>query len=93
VFLPAGCVQSINPFRRDDSCYPGFVEKTAQQVPPARPLAPLSFEELALQQGVAPVDDFEALIGNPSSGDESVEEFSAMLRAWRREGTGIRDPQ
>jgi len=43
------------------------------------------------------VEDFEALIGGPSSEDESLgrffgEDFSAMLRAWRREGIGIRDP-
>jgi hypothetical protein len=47
----------------------------------------LSFEELAAQQGVAPVDDFEALLGARLSEDESAEEFSASLREWRREGT------
>jgi hypothetical protein len=46
-----------------------------------------SFEELAAQQGVAPIDDFEALLGTPSREDESAEEFSARLREWRREGT------
>jgi hypothetical protein len=43
---------------------------------------------LATQQGIARVEDFEALMGRPSTEDESVEEFSAMLRAWRREGIG-----
>ena len=46
-----------------------------------------SFEELAAQQGVLPVDDFEALLGKPAPEDESLEEFAAMLREWRREGT------
>jgi len=44
-----------------------------------------SFEELAAQQGVAPVSDFESLIGHPSPEDESADEFSAALHAWRRE--------
>jgi len=51
---------------------------------PVGPLASLSFEELAAQQGVAPVENFEALLGGPSAEDESVEEFYAMLRAWCR---------
>jgi len=45
-----------------------------------------SFEELASQQGVAPVNDFETLMGKPTAEDESAEEFSTMLRTWRREG-------
>jgi hypothetical protein len=44
-----------------------------------------SFEELAVRQGVHPVTNFNALLGRPSGEDESVEEFSAMLREWRRE--------
>jgi hypothetical protein len=48
--------------------------------------AELSFEELAARQGVQPVTDFDALLGHPSAEDESVEEFAAMLREWRREG-------
>jgi hypothetical protein len=51
-------------------------------------IAPRSFEELASQQGVTPIDDFEALLGKPSPEDESAEEFSGMLRQWRREVTG-----
>ena len=52
-----------------------------------RPGAP-SFEELATNQGVYPVKEFEAeaLLGHPSDEDESVEEFSLMLRQWRHEG-------
>ena len=46
-----------------------------------------TFEELAAQQGVSPIDDFESLLGEPLPEDESVEEFSARLREWRREGT------
>ena len=77
------------------SWYSGRVEKSAQHgsSPAEHPPPSLSFEELAAQQGIAPVEDFEALIGGPSSEDESAEDFSAMLRAWRREGIGIRDPQ
>jgi hypothetical protein len=41
---------------------------------------------------VTPISDFESLIGRPSAEDESVEEFSTMLRAWRREGTGVPGP-
>jgi hypothetical protein len=45
-----------------------------------------SLEELAAQQGVAPIDDFDSLLGKPSPGDESPDEFLTMLREWRREG-------
>jgi hypothetical protein len=50
--------------------------------------AELSFEELAARQGIQPVTDFDALLGYPSTEDESVDEFAAMLREWRREGSG-----
>ena len=46
----------------------------------------LSIEELAVQQNVSPVRDFRELLGSPSNEDESAEEFTAMLREWRREG-------
>jgi hypothetical protein len=46
-----------------------------------------SLEELAASQGVYPVTEFETLLGHPSAEDESVEEFSDMLRAWRQEGS------
>jgi len=39
-----------------------------------------SFEKLAAQQGVTPIDDFEALLGELSREDESAEELSASLR-------------
>jgi hypothetical protein len=42
-----------------------------------------TFEELAAQQGVSPIDDFESLLGKPSPEDESAEGFSARLRGWR----------
>ncbi len=74
-------------------CYRGFVEKSAQyDSESSLPPVSLSFEELAAQQGVAPISDFDLLIGQPSAGDESAEEFSAMLRTWRREGTGTPSP-
>lgn len=47
----------------------------------ARPL-----EELAAQQGVAPIDDFDSLIGKPSPDDEPLDEFQTILREWRSEG-------
>jgi len=39
-----------------------------------------NIDELAIAQGVSPVTDFDSLLGHPSSEDESVEQFSAMLR-------------
>jgi len=45
-------------------------------------------DDLAVSQGVSPVTDFDALLGHPASEDESVDEFSAMLREWRSEVTG-----
>jgi hypothetical protein len=62
------------------------VEKDASKVA-AGLLERSSFEELAASQGVPPVTDFDALLGPSSPEDESVEEFTAMLRRWRREGT------
>jgi hypothetical protein len=52
-----------------------------------------SFEELAAQQGVTPIDDFKTLLGEPLTEDESAEEFSTSLREWRREGTRPADSQ
>ena len=49
--------------------------------------------ELAAQQGVTPIHDFDTLLGKPSHEDESAEEFSASLREWRRERTGPATPQ
>jgi hypothetical protein len=63
------------------------VDKRVQNIssPRTGQIAPGSFEELANQQGVTPINDFETLLGNPSPEDESAEEFSSMLRQWRRE--------
>jgi hypothetical protein len=44
-----------------------------------------SLEKLAAQQCVTPIDDFDSRLGKPSSEDESVDEFQALLRSWRRE--------
>jgi len=65
------------------------VGKKVQRGASSRPdqVATLSFEALAAQQGVVPAGDFDALIGNPTPGDESLDDFSAMLREWRREKT------
>jgi hypothetical protein len=43
-------------------------------------------EQLAAQQGVSAIDDFASLLGEPLPEDESVEEFSVLLREWRGEG-------
>jgi len=66
------------------------VGKRAQNIssPRSNQIAPGSFEELANQQGVTPIDDFELLLGRPLPEDESAEEFADMLRQWRREVTG-----
>ncbi|MGO4881848.1 MAG: hypothetical protein ACLP59_13625 [Bryobacteraceae bacterium] len=56
-------------------------------------MASPSFEELAAQQGVNPIEDFEDPLGEPSCEDESAEEFAASLREWRREATSAGNPQ
>ena len=81
--------------QRRVGCYSGFVDKKEQRIPPSlsdQPESP-SFQELAVQQGVSPVEDFEALLGRRSLEDESAEEFAVMLREWRREGTGAISPR
>ena len=77
------------------TCYPELVVKKAPHIspPPSDRAAPPTFQELADQQGVAPVDHFEALLGKPSPEDESAEEFAVRLRQWRREGTGSDSPR
>lgn len=72
-----------------------FVDKRAHPIEPSRTdrTASPSFEELAAQQGVTPIDDFETLLGKPFGEEESAEEFSARLREWRREGTRSANPQ
>jgi hypothetical protein len=64
------------------------VDNRARQVEPSRKerTASPSLAELAAQQGVAPIDVLETLLGKPLPEDESAEEFSANLREWRREG-------
>jgi hypothetical protein len=42
-------------------------------------------ESLAAQQGVSPMDDPETLSGDFWPEDESVDEFIAAVREWRRE--------
>jgi len=61
------------------------VNKRVRNISSPQPelIAPRSFEELANQQGITPIDDFEVLLGKPSPEDESAEEFSGMLRQWR----------
>jgi hypothetical protein len=86
----SGCARDLTL-----ACYPEVVNNRAHSIGSSRADydASPSFEELAAQQGVAPIDDFEALLGAPSPDDESVEEFSASLRDWRREGTGPSNPR
>lgn len=46
-----------------------------------------SLEELAAQQGVKPVKDFDALLGDFWPEDETADQFIAAVRHWRREGS------
>ena len=71
------------------------MDKKAQQIPPSssNEHAPPSFQELAVQQGVVPVEEFEVLLGRAAPEDESAEEFAVRLREWRREGTDAVSPQ
>jgi hypothetical protein len=75
--------------------YSGFVDRIAQPITSSRTesAASPSFEELAAQQNVTPIDDFETLLGTPLPEDESAEQFSASLREWRQEGTRPVNPQ
>jgi hypothetical protein len=77
------------------TCYDVVVDNRAQSIgsSPSDATGSPSFEELARQQGVTPIGDFEILLGEPVDGDESVEEFSASLRGWRREGNCPPGPQ
>jgi hypothetical protein len=70
------------------TCYSVLVINKAPHISllPSDLPAPPTFQELADQQGVAPVNDFDALLGKPVSQDESAEEFAVRLRQWRREG-------
>jgi hypothetical protein len=67
--------------------YGGNVDKERIDTPNLN-ADPASIEVLAVSQGVSPIREFDSLLGHPSSEDESVEEFSAMLHEWRREGGG-----
>jgi hypothetical protein len=71
------------------------VDKSVRNIssPRSGQTVPRSFEELAHQQGVTPIDDLETLLGKPSPEDESAEVFSGMLRQWRREVTGADSSQ
>ena len=74
-------------------CYTATMERQTIKSSRLKPDSASSFEELASRQGVRPVTDFDALLGSPAVEDESTEEFSAMLREWRREGAGSARPQ
>ena len=65
------------------------MDKKSQQMPPSSSNDPTrpSFQELAVQQCVVPVEAFDILLGRPAPEDESAEEFAVRLREWRREGT------
>ena len=83
------CERWDGKMRRFLICYSGFVDKKAHPIRSSRidRTAMPSFEELAAQQGITPIEDFETIRGEPVRDDESVEEFSDSLRGWRREGT------
>jgi hypothetical protein len=64
-------------------CYPGAVDRETSKAIKWNSETP-TFEDLAASQGVFPVTEFETLLGHPSAEDESADDFSAMLRAWRQ---------
>jgi len=45
-----------------------------------------SLDALAARQGVPPVADFEALLGDFWPEEEGADDFIAAVRAWRRDG-------
>jgi hypothetical protein len=49
-------------------------------------IGPLSLKDIAREQGVAPVTDLASLRADFWPEDESVDEFVATIRQWRREG-------
>ena len=81
LFLPAPAAKSAS-----SECYPEALDRETSNAIARSSEAP-SFEQLAASQGVCPVTEFETLLGRPSAEDESVDDFSAMLRAWRQEGS------
>jgi hypothetical protein len=64
------------------------VEKHAENPPAPIDGTVPSLEELAACQGVRVIADFAVLLGRPSPGDESADEFAGMLREWRTESNG-----
>ena len=47
-----------------------------------------TFQQLAEQQGVRPVEDLASILGPRHPNDEEpVDNFLTLLRAWRREGS------
>ena len=47
-----------------------------------------TFQQLAEQQGVRPVEDLASILGSRYPDDEeSVDDFLTLLREWRREGS------
>ena len=47
-----------------------------------------NLEALTSEQGVEPVEDFDALLGDFWPDDESADEFVLTLREWRRDALG-----
>ena len=43
-------------------------------------------EMLAVEQGISPVTDFDALLGDFWPEDENIEEFKKVVQEWRSEG-------
>lgn len=60
-------------------------QSTAHRQAPAPPavFGSSTIAELAAQQGVAPVQDIDELVGDFWPEDESADEFLATIRAWR----------
>jgi hypothetical protein len=77
----------------------GEDEERASTAPDRRPTLPLmsgfkfrtqpkrSWEELAAEQGVKPIASIDDLRADFWPEDESIDEFLAAVREWRRHGT------
>jgi len=74
VSLKIADIEILDNIRETEEGRPLFDEKS-------------NLEELATEQGVTAVADFDALLGDFWPEDESADDFIAQVRSWRREDT------
>jgi len=73
---------------------PGEPKMTVKSLSPASP-EETRLEKLAAEQGVCPIEDFDAFMEESEDvwpEDESVDEFIETVRRWRREGEERKRP-